>query len=98
MAGAGDAGRGSWRRFAPSPAALPRAQIFGRRCPNVSPCRRAKIRALSQPVAYPKETLNQDQIIKPNPGKLPSQQAPPMTQQPGRMGPGGGMGAGGGMP
>lgn len=45
----------------------------------------------SQPIAYPKETLNQDQVIKPNSNnsKLPSQ-TPPITQSPGRYGPGSG--------
>jgi hypothetical protein len=45
----------------------------------------------SEPIAYPRETLNQDQVIKPNPAggsKLPSQQAPPMTQPGGRPGTG----------
>lgn len=47
----------------------------------------------SQPIAYPKDTLNQDQVIKPNGNnsKLPSQ-APPMTQSPGRNGVGSGAG------
>jgi hypothetical protein len=41
----------------------------------------------SQPISYPKETLNQDQVIKPNPSgsKLPSQ-TPPITQPTGRPG------------
>src|SRR4051794_20940876 len=50
----------------------------------------------SEPISYPKDTLNQDQVIKPNLPKLPSQ-APPLTSpSPGGGGRyGGGGGAGG---
>ena len=46
----------------------------------------------SQPIAYPKETLNEDQVIKPsnNNSKLPSQTAPiaPTGRYGGAGGPG----------
>jgi hypothetical protein len=47
----------------------------------------------SEPIAYPKDTLNQDSIIKGSPPKMPSQ-APPLTSptQGGRYGGGGGPG------
>lgn len=50
----------------------------------------------SEPIAYPKDKLNQDLIAKPNSGKLPSN-APPMTNpNPGsRFTGAGGPGAGG---
>lgn len=48
----------------------------------------------SEPIAYPKDTLNQDNVIKPTNPKLPSQ-APPLTGgQPGGVGGGGGRYAG----
>jgi hypothetical protein len=51
----------------------------------------------SEPIAYPKDTLNQDSVIKPgNNQKLPSQNPPPLTSP--NAGGRGGMGGGPGGP